>query len=77
MPIYYNIIQWKYLKTTLILSITQIKQARKFRNSCFSSIGKTSGLKTDLKLSKWKFDVISTIHLKKKQLIVKNRYNMK
>ena len=52
MPIYYNIIQWKYLKTTLILSITQIKQARKFRNSCFSSIGKTSGLKTDLKLSK-------------------------
>ena len=52
MPIYYNIIQWKYLKTTLILSITQIKQARKFRNFLLSSIGKTSGLKTDLKLSK-------------------------
>ena len=31
LPIYYNIIQWKYLKTALIFSIAQIKQAQSFR----------------------------------------------
>ena len=30
LPIYYNIIQWKYLKTALIFSIAQIKQAQSF-----------------------------------------------
>ena len=36
MSICYKIIRWKYLKTNLILSISQIKLAYKFENSPLS-----------------------------------------
>ena len=45
MSICSNIIQWKYLKTTLILWIGQIKQVYKFPNFCLSEMTKETDLK--------------------------------
>ena len=40
MPICLNIIQWKYLKIALILSIAQIKPVHKIPNFCLHEISK-------------------------------------